>query len=116
MLSGKQIGRGGFTPVPFRNSRHELRWLAGWLAGWRPRRRVGRLANRVDGEPCRANADWPCSRLKGNRLPEELSMSLTYLPCLPSLHDDMTLRGRRILADRMELLLESVPRQGRLHG
>ena len=65
---------------------------------------------------CRANADWPCSRLKGNRLPEELSMSLMYLPCLPSLHDDMTLRGRRILADRMELLLESVPRQGRLHG
>jgi hypothetical protein len=36
-------------------------------------------------------------------------MSLLYLPYVPSLHEDMILRGRRILADQMEFLLASVP-------
>ena len=58
----------------------------------------------------------PCNGHKGNRLPEELSMSLMYLPYVPSLHEDMILRGRRILADQMEFLLASVPRHSRLHG
>ena len=31
-------------------------------------------------------------------------------------HEDMILRGRRILADQMEFLLASVPRNSRLHG
>jgi hypothetical protein len=35
---------------------------------------------------------------------------------VPSLHEDMILRGRRILADQMEFLLASVPRNSRLHG
>ncbi len=58
----------------------------------------------------------PCNGHKGNRLPEEANMSLLYLPYVPSLHEDMILRGRRILADQMEFLLASVPRTSRLHG
>jgi len=60
---------------------------------------------------CRA-----CNGRKGNRLPEEARMSLLYTPYVPSLHEDMILRGRRILADQMEFLLASVPRSSRLHG
>ena len=59
---------------------------------------------------CRA-----CNGRKGNRLPEEARMSLLYLPYVPSLHEDMILRGRRILLDQMEFLLASVPRHSRLH-
>ena len=58
----------------------------------------------------------PCNGHKGNRLPEEANMSLLYLPYVPSLHEDMILRGRRILAGQMEFLLASVPRSSRLHG
>jgi 5-methylcytosine-specific restriction endonuclease McrA len=57
-----------------------------------------------------------CNGRKGNRLPEEAGMSLLYLPYVPSLHEDMILRGRRILADQMEFLLAGVPRSSRLHG
>jgi len=60
---------------------------------------------------CRA-----CNGRKGNRLPEEARMTLLYLPYVPSLHEDMILRGRRIVADQMEFLLASVPRSSRLHG
>ncbi|MBL8329617.1 MAG: HNH endonuclease [Rubrivivax sp.] len=58
----------------------------------------------------------PCNGHKGNRMPEEAHMSLLYLPYVPSLHEDMILRGRRILADQMDFLLASVPRSSRLHG
>jgi 5-methylcytosine-specific restriction endonuclease McrA len=58
----------------------------------------------------------PCNGHKGNRMPEEAKMSLMYLPYVPNLHEDMILRGRRILADQMEFLLASVPRHSRLHG
>ncbi|MBV8125372.1 MAG: HNH endonuclease [Burkholderiaceae bacterium] len=57
-----------------------------------------------------------CNGRKGNRLPEEAHMSLMYLPYVPSLHEDMILRGRRILTDQMEFLLASVPRNSRLHA
>jgi len=57
-----------------------------------------------------------CNGHKGNRLPEEARMGLLYLPYVPSLHEDMILRGRRIVADQMEFLLASVPRSSRLHG
>lgn len=60
---------------------------------------------------CRA-----CNGRKGSRTPEEARMPLLYLPYVPSLHEDMILRGRRILADQMEFLLASVPRSSRLHG
>jgi 5-methylcytosine-specific restriction endonuclease McrA len=56
----------------------------------------------------------PCNGNKGNRMPEEAHMSLMYLPYVPSLHEDMILRGRRILADQMEFLLASVPQHSRL--
>ena len=55
-----------------------------------------------------------CNGRKGNRIPEEARMALLYLPYVPSLHEDMILRGRRILADQMEFLLASVPRSSRL--
>jgi 5-methylcytosine-specific restriction endonuclease McrA len=55
-----------------------------------------------------------CNGHKGNRLPEEAHMSLLYLPYVPSLHEDMILRGRRILADQMEFLMASVPKHSRL--
>ena len=58
---------------------------------------------------CRA-----CNGRKGNRLPEEARMTLLYLPYVPSLHEDMILRGRRILADQMEFLMAHVPRSSRL--
>jgi 5-methylcytosine-specific restriction endonuclease McrA len=58
---------------------------------------------------CRA-----CNGHKGSRLPEEARMTLLYLPYVPSLHEDMILRGRRIVADQMEFLLASVPRGSRL--
>jgi 5-methylcytosine-specific restriction endonuclease McrA len=58
----------------------------------------------------------PCNGHKGSRLPEEARMTLMYLPYVPSLHEDMILRGRRILSDQMEFLLASVPRSSRLHG
>jgi len=57
-----------------------------------------------------------CNGRKGSRTPEEARMILHYLPYVPSLHEDMILRGRRILADQMEFLLASVPRSSRLHG
>jgi 5-methylcytosine-specific restriction endonuclease McrA len=57
-----------------------------------------------------------CNGRKGNRLPEEARMPLLYLPYSPTLHEDMILRGRRILSDQMEFLLASVPRHSRLHG
>ena len=57
-----------------------------------------------------------CNGRKGSRLPEEARMSLLYLPYVPNLHEDMILRGRRILADQMEFLLASVPRHSRIHA
>ena len=57
-----------------------------------------------------------CNGRKGNRLPEQAGMTLLYLPYTPSLHEDMILRGRRILIDQMEFLLASVPRSSRLHA
>ncbi|CAN5373510.1 hypothetical protein BH09PSE5_BH09PSE5_41490 [soil metagenome] len=57
----------------------------------------------------------PCNGHKGDRLPEESNMSLLYLPYVPSLHEDMILRGRRILADQMEFLSASLPKTSRLH-
>ncbi|MEY2893163.1 MAG: hypothetical protein RJA98_3071 [Pseudomonadota bacterium] len=57
-----------------------------------------------------------CNGRKGSRMPEEAHMSLLYLPYVPSLHEDMILRGRRIVSDQMAFLLASVPRHSRLHG
>ena len=58
----------------------------------------------------------PCNGHKGNRLPEEARLSLMYTPYVPSLHEDMILRGRRILADQMEFLMAHLPKTSRLHA
>ena len=60
---------------------------------------------------CRA-----CNGRKGSRLLHEAHMELLFLPYVPSLHEDMILRGRRILLDQMEFLMASVPSHSRLHG
>ena len=70
----------------------------------------------VDGWMNCITACRPCNGHKGNRLPEEVHMALLYLPYVPNLHEDMILRGRRILADQMDFLLASVPRHSRLHA
>jgi hypothetical protein len=57
-----------------------------------------------------------CNGRKGSRLLHECGMELLYLPYIPSLHEDMILKGRRIVADQMDYLLASVPRHSRLHG
>jgi HNH endonuclease len=57
-----------------------------------------------------------CNGRKGNRLMHEVGLELMYLPYIPNLHEDMILRGRRILVDQMEFLLACVPRHSRLHG
>ena len=60
---------------------------------------------------CRA-----CNGHKGNRMPEEARMSLHYMPYVPTLHVDMILRGRRILADQMEFLCLGLPKSSRLRA
>ena len=55
-----------------------------------------------------------CNGRKGSRLSEEAGMHPLFVPYVPSLHEDMILRGRRILADQMEFLLAGVPRSSRL--
>jgi len=57
-----------------------------------------------------------CNGRKGNRTLHELGWSMYYLPYMPSLHEDMILRGRRIVADQMEFLLASVPAHSRLRA
>jgi hypothetical protein len=57
-----------------------------------------------------------CNGRKGSRLLEETRMELLYLPYVPNLHEDMILRGRRIVSDQMEFLIACVPRHSRLHG
>lgn len=57
-----------------------------------------------------------CNGRKGNRTLDELGWQLYYLPYVPSVHEDMILRGRRILVDQMEFLLASVPAHSRLRG
>ena len=70
----------------------------------------------VDGWMNCITACRTCNGHKGNSLPEEVGMSLLYLPYVPSLHEDMILRGRRIVADQMAFLLASVPRHSRLRS
>jgi hypothetical protein len=57
-----------------------------------------------------------CNGRKGSRTLSELGWSMYYLPYVPSLHEDMILRGRRILIDQMAFLLASVPAYSRLRG
>jgi 5-methylcytosine-specific restriction endonuclease McrA len=56
-----------------------------------------------------------CNGRKGARMLHETRLELLFLPYIPNLHEDMILRGRRILADQMDFLMASVPRHSRLH-
>ena len=55
-----------------------------------------------------------CNQKKGNRSPEKAGMSLIYAPYVPSLYEDMILKGRNILADQMEFLAANLPKTSRL--
>ena len=56
----------------------------------------------------------PCNQRKGNRAPEQAGMGLLYTPYMPSLYEDMILRGRHILADQMDFLAANLPKNSRL--
>ena len=56
----------------------------------------------------------PCNQRKGNRTPETANMSLLYAPYMPSLYEDMILKGRNILADQMDFLAANLPKNSRL--
>ena len=58
---------------------------------------------------CRA-----CNQKKGNRSIESAGMSLIYAPYIPSLYEDMILKGRNILTDQMEFLAANLPKNSRL--
>lgn len=56
----------------------------------------------------------PCNQRKGNCTPEQAGMTLLYTPYLPSLYEDMILKGRNILADQMDFLAANLPKNSRL--
>lgn len=58
----------------------------------------------------------PCNNKKGNKTPEEAHMPLLYVPYVPNRHEYFILQNRNILADQMEYLIASVPRNSRLHS
>lgn len=57
---------------------------------------------------CRA-----CNQKKDNRLVEETSLEMLYIPYTPSRAEAMILENRRILADQMDYLMAQVPRRDR---
>jgi|AntRauTorcE11897_2_1112592.scaffolds.fasta_scaffold00078_74 5-methylcytosine-specific restriction endonuclease McrA len=57
-----------------------------------------------------------CNQRKDDRTPEQANMQLTYVPYVPSYHEALILKNRRILADQMEWLIKGVPRESRLHS
>jgi hypothetical protein len=56
----------------------------------------------------------PCNQRKGARTPEHAGMLMLYVPYIPSLHEALILRNRRLLADQMDFLLDLVPAGSRL--
>jgi 5-methylcytosine-specific restriction endonuclease McrA len=61
-----------------------------------------------------ASACSSCNGLKGNRLLSEIKMELLYAPYVPSLYEDLLLRGRHIRADVHEWLTSKLPKGSRL--
>lgn len=57
---------------------------------------------------CRA-----CNQKKDDRLIEECSLQMRYIPYTPSRAEAMILENRRILADQMDYLVQQVPRHNR---
>jgi 5-methylcytosine-specific restriction endonuclease McrA len=54
-----------------------------------------------------------CNTRKGNRLPEEASMPLLYVPYAVCRNEGFILSNRRILADQMTFLQASLPKYSR---
>jgi 5-methylcytosine-specific restriction endonuclease McrA len=57
----------------------------------------------------------PCNKRKDCNTPEESGMHLIYVPYAPNRHEWLILDNRSILADQMEFLMKSVPKESRLH-
>jgi hypothetical protein len=55
-----------------------------------------------------------CNNRKANKTPEAARMKLHYVPYVPNHFEAVIMRGRRILADQMEFLLQGVPKHSRL--
>jgi CRISPR/Cas system Type II protein with McrA/HNH and RuvC-like nuclease domain len=56
----------------------------------------------------------PCNHRKGWRTPEEAKMHLLYVPYAPTVHERILLKNRKVLADQMEYLLASIPKDSRV--
>ncbi len=61
-----------------------------------------------------ASACKTCNGLKGNKLLSEMNMEMLYAPYVPSLYEDLLLRGRHIRADVHEWLTSKLPKGSRL--
>ena len=57
-----------------------------------------------------------CNNHKGGQSPEEAGMELVAVPFTPTYAEYIFLKGRRILADQMEYLLNHFPRTSPLHA
>jgi 5-methylcytosine-specific restriction endonuclease McrA len=55
-----------------------------------------------------------CNSYKGNCTPEEAGLELIYAPYIPSVHEQLLLMNRQILADQMEYLKAGLPKYSRL--
>ena len=56
----------------------------------------------------------PCNHRKGDRTPEEAKMHLIYVPYAPTVHERILLKNRKVLADQMEYLRASIPKNSRV--
>ena len=54
-----------------------------------------------------------CNQKKDDRLVEESTLEMRYIPYTPSRAEAMILENRRILADQMDYLMQQVPRRDR---
>ena len=55
-----------------------------------------------------------CNHRKGWRTPEEAKMHLLYVPYAPTVHERILLKNRKVLADQMEFLKASIPKNSRV--
>ena len=56
----------------------------------------------------------PCNHRKGWKTPEEAKMHLLYVPYAPTIHERILLKNRKVLADQMDYLKASIPKNSRV--
>lgn len=56
-----------------------------------------------------------CNHKKADKTPTEANMPLIYVPYVPSYHEHLILKNRRILFDQMEYLMKGVSKESRIH-